>query len=564
MDRTKLIERFYHIAIWICLGTALLLIFLLATSYRATAQWSTDPANPMVLCNAPGAQNDLKAIPDGDHGWFAFWTDERAVSGYGELYGQHLDSAGGALWAANGLLIQSEPDSNIADVSPLLMPDGTLLVAYIYQPNGGWGGVIKVLHLDADGNDLWAAPVEIARAGPGPLGNITGFAGLKTMLSGDSAYVVWSYTPQGGNNLFAYEHIALDGGVQFGSPGNVVPNTGYSSQLSIHGDLAGGIIFVLKVGIGSPLMAIRMDAAGNAVWPTDLQVSLNTTGLQYTYASDIAQNTMMDDNGELTSVFMSAGDLPMARFDTAGTFVWAPTPYFACNESHGQNEPRLVLHDGYFYVGWADNRPPASNEDMYVQKFDMNGTPLWAADGVPVIQTNTYIPTPDLVVSDSGGVIASFDGNTLGFAAMRLRSDGTLAWPAPVPFCTSAFNPFYEARVVQPDGNGGVVAFWQSFAGDLYGARVYRNGLLYNDVGVDEHSDLNTIMAYPNPAQDRVSFNLGNERVVWAEVFDGIGRAQHMDPDGTSLDVRTLAQGLHHVRLVCASGRVFQSTFIKQ
>jgi len=52
--------------------------------------------------------------------------------------------------------------------------------------------------------------------------------------------------------------------------------------------------------------------------------------------------------------------------------------------------------------------------------------------------------------------------------------------------------------------------------------------------------------------------------VIRAEVVDGIGRLHHMDLDGASLDVRALAQGIHQVRLVCASGRVLRGSFIKQ
>ncbi len=564
MDRTKSVERIKHIGIRSCLITALVLNFLLATSYTANAQWSTDPAAPMVVCNATGVQTGLKAISDGGHGWFTFWIDRRSAQDHGELYGQHVDSAGYASWTANGQLIESVPDSNMTDLSPLLMPDGTLLVAYTYQATNGSGSVIKVVRLDADGNELWAAPVEIVRASNGPLGNINSFGRLKTLLSGDSAYIAWSYTPQGGNSRFAYERIAPNGGVQFGSPGNGVPNTDYSGQLSIHDDLAGGIIFVAHVGIGAPLMAIRMNAAGTAVWPSGLLVSTNTTGMQYPYASDIAQNTAMVENGELLTVFMSGGNLPMARYDMSGAFVWTPTPYFACNESHGQVEPRLVVHDGHFFVGWGDNRPPASNEDMYVQKFDMDGTPLWAADGVPVIQTNTYIPTPDLVPSDSGGVVATFDGNLLGFAAMRLRSDGTPAWPAPVLFSTVAFNPFYEARVVLSDGEGGVVSFWETAGNDLYAARVYRDGSLDGSVGIADHTSAHHINAWPNPAKDRINFQLPlNEMPLRIEVVDMLGATEHVIAEGNSIATNQLAAGAYTARIHTA-GKVFTARFIKQ
>lgn len=75
MDRTKLVERLYHIGIWSCLVTALVLIFLLATSYRASAQWSTNPAAPMVVSNAA----------NGNGGAVVFWETST-----GDLYGARI------------------------------------------------------------------------------------------------------------------------------------------------------------------------------------------------------------------------------------------------------------------------------------------------------------------------------------------------------------------------------------------------------------------------------------------------------------------------------------------
>jgi hypothetical protein len=49
-----------------------------------------------------------------------------------------------------------------------------------------------------------------------------------------------------------------------------------------------------------------------------------------------------------------------------------------------------------YYITWADGRPGTDpgNSDIYVQKFDENGTVHWTENGVLAISLNTYIPYP--------------------------------------------------------------------------------------------------------------------------------------------------------------------------
>src|SRR5204863_6837489 len=140
-----------------------------------------------------------------------------------------------------------------------------------------------------------------------------------------------------------------------------------------------------------------------------------------------------------------------------------------------------------------------ANQDLFIQKFNMNGVPQWTTDGVQAIHTNTYIPTPGLVASDEGAVITTLDGTALGFCAMRILSAGLPDWPAPTNFCIPAFNPFYDDQVKLPDGEGGVVAFWSNQT-DVYAARIYKNGELGIHTGMAENrTNSNALQPFPSP-----------------------------------------------------------------
>ncbi len=61
--------RFWNTLIWTSISVGLALLLFLASSFSSLAQWPTDPANPLVICNAPSYQKSLRIASDGEGGW---------------------------------------------------------------------------------------------------------------------------------------------------------------------------------------------------------------------------------------------------------------------------------------------------------------------------------------------------------------------------------------------------------------------------------------------------------------------------------------------------------------
>lgn len=534
------------------------IISLLVLSLNCEAQWSMDPASPMALCNAANNQTGLKVISDGNNGWYAFWSDARANASRNQLYGQHLDASGHALWTANGMLIMDQPDSSINENVPLLLPDGDILIIYSYNSIVYGGEVIMAMRFSPEALPVWAAPVEVSRGGPSALGTIHTFQQLKAFLSGENVWLAWMYDPAGGNGSYLVERLGLDGTPLFGSPGHGT-GVGYG-PFSIHDDLAGGFILDWRTsnGSGAPEQAMRIDSTGAPVWPGQLTVSAGTTGLEFAYI------TAADSAGSYISLMETNYDIAMARYDTAATFLWSPQPYYACNESHVQSTPDILLMDDNFYVAWRDGRPPANNADMYLQKYDMDGNPQWTVDGVEVIAMNTYIPIPTVVAGDEGAVIATFDGIS-GFVARRVLSDGSLDWPDAVPFVINGNGPFYELRTVYSDGMGGVTAFWQTSDNNLYAAHIDKYGNPGDHIGISEAARVEPLNIYPNPASERITFSIDAEvRSVRVLSMDGQTMIEsYIGSEKAQLDIRRLAPGSYFVEALTAKGRMVER-FVKQ
>ena len=58
-----------------------------------------------TICNAAYSQTDPVVVADGSGGAYVVWDDQRSPTLSHDIYAQHLNSQGEALWAANGLAV---------------------------------------------------------------------------------------------------------------------------------------------------------------------------------------------------------------------------------------------------------------------------------------------------------------------------------------------------------------------------------------------------------------------------------------------------------------------------
>lgn len=536
------------------------MLSVLALSLNVHSQWSTDPATPMTICDATGDQGVPEVVEDGSGGWFVFWADPRVSNTQKEIYGQHLAADGTALWEPNGRQVLSFPWTSLNEVAAVHIGGGHVMLAVLSKVNSAGGAdTVRAVLIDDEAVQLWNGPSLLSVFGSGIFGNCFGFANPSGIRSGDGAYFCYDGDSQGSNGYYVMQRVRADGSVDFTVPGKSVPYGAGYGPYQIMPDGIGGMVVGWRCsnGGGTCHRASRVDTLGNPVWPANLEVSAGGAGLSYAFSM------AADGEGGFISVWEEASDLGMARFDTSGTMLWTPTPAYACTESHSQNTPAPVFSAGGLFVAWSDNRPPANNADLYLQRIDpADGTQLWDPDGHLVMHQNSYIPSASIVAGDSGCVIVmmNFTGGEK-YSAMRIRPDGTAAWPAPISFST-AVQPFYDDRVQLPDGEGGAVAFWRSQAGDIYGARIYWNGLYYDNVGIDEQPSAG-LTVRPNPAHEIIAVQASDgSAILHLRVLDVNGRViRNTATNGAAsltIPVADLDRGCYILSFRTASGESHQ------
>src|SRR5262249_22026590 len=130
------------------------------------------------------------------------------------------------------------------------------------------------------------------------------------------------------------------------------------------------------------------------------------------------------------------------------------------------NPPSLAMApdgSGGALLAWAQPGV-GTQDDIYVQRIDANGNPLWGLGGIAVCDTTGYQSDPAIVSDGSSGAIVVWsDGRNLisgsPLYAQRIGAAGTAMWTHQ-GIRVSGANADQQAPTLTTDGSGGAVAVW--------------------------------------------------------------------------------------------------------
>ena len=175
------------------------------------------------------------------------------------------------------------------------------------------------------------------------------------------------------------------------------------------------------------------------------------------------------------------------RLDGDGYPLWPAGGVSVCSAAEGQYKPQIVSDGaGGAIIAWTDFRN--GNADIYAQRIDPDGTPLWTVDGIAVCTApNTYpwytFSRISMVERQDGAIMVWFDDRTGEFDvyAQRVDTSGSLHWTDNgIAVCTESGDQSYY-MVAATDGAGGAIAVWvdlRSGERDLYAQRIAADSTL--------------------------------------------------------------------------------------
>lgn len=228
-------------------------------------------------------------------------------------------------------------------------------------------------------------------------------------------------------------------------------------------------------------LLLTVPTQGRAQWQRDGAPLSAAAGMQH-FSKSVSDGvggmivTWMDVRGTVFDIYAQ-------RINSSGVVLWQVNGVAICAAAGNQFGPTIVS-DGAngAIIAWTDARNDAG--DIYAQRVNASGTPMWTANGVPLC-TATGAQGGLVVVADgSGGAIVSWiDERLLTYAgdvyAQRVNAAGAVQWTADgVGLCTL---PSYQASpAIASDGSGGAVVAWTDYRNsdyDIFARRINAAGV---------------------------------------------------------------------------------------
>jgi hypothetical protein len=155
-----------------------------------------------------------------------------------------------------------------------------------------------------------------------------------------------------------------------------------------------------------------------------------------------------------------SSDIMAQRVDARGNILWSTGGVAVCSAPDYQFSPRIIPDGaGGAIIIWSDYR--GADSDVYAQRIDSDGNPLWTSDGAVICDT-TGTQSPSGICSDGeGGAIICWsdrrDGNN-DLYAQKIDSGGVVQWAANgVAICDNLFD---QGGLIASDGRGGAFFVW--------------------------------------------------------------------------------------------------------
>lgn len=297
------------------------------------------------------------------------------------------------------------------------------------------------------------------------------------------------------------------------------------------------------------IYAQRIDSRGNRLWQNDLRV--NSVGNS---AWQNSPNIASNGSGTFVIVWRDGrnnrADLYAQRVDLNGSLLWSSDRLINVDTGiRGKESPCLAINNsGQILIAWQDDR--SAHEDIYAQRFDLNGNRMWPNDLRINTDTGTeYQQFPSITADLSDQFIITWsDRRNNGDAdiyAQRIDANGNRAWGNDIRVSSDSGSGWQSSPVIAGIGGGLYMLAWEDNRNettfqDIYAQVINASGtrLLAQDLRVNGSNGF-TWEGRPAIASEMN----GQAQIAWMDGRSGYQQVytQHIDQSGT----RLLAQDIH-------------------
>jgi hypothetical protein len=303
-----------------------------------------------------------------------------------------------------------------------------------------------LIRLDSAGNQVWAA--KRANSDDSSADQTRPRLALTENYGAATTVVVWLDNRAGQNDVYAQAFDA--GGNALWNSGNEVAITSSTTEetdAAVAIDSNDDVIFAwTEEGAMDKIYIMKYNLFGNPIWPAPIVGPMTIFSISRpSLAVDGSGNFYLgytEDVGGYFSAYMS-------KYDNGGVIAWDKNVNIDA-VSGDRYEPALAVNGALLYAVWTDKRNGYNN--IFGQKFDLNGNPAWTRDLLVNISLSHGSSTqPAVAVSSTGKPFAAWTDSRnarLAVYAAEMIAPGTITPVADVPFHLWGANTISETPAV--------------------------------------------------------------------------------------------------------------------
>jgi hypothetical protein len=217
--------------------------------------------------------------------------------------------------------------------------------------------------------------------------------------------------------------------------------------------------------------AQKVDASGAAQWPANgIPIGVNAVAGEFAVTADGFGGAVFVWRESATT-----DKLVAQRVSMAGALLWAASGVTVCDPGGTVGGYGLAADgNGGTIIAWCDDRG-----NVYTQRIDALGTPLWTTNGIDCSPGEN----PRIVPDGVGGAVVAWTDDRHGSEdvfAQRVDPSGSLMWDSN-GLLVCGEQSLQSDIEISPDGNGGFVVVWideRNGNKDVYAQRIDQNGFL--------------------------------------------------------------------------------------
>jgi hypothetical protein len=307
-----------------------------------------------------------------------------------------------------------------------------------------------------------------------------------TTDGGTGTIIAWQDNRSGSSDIYA-QRTNSNTGVFWTADGVPICTAAGTQELTqIVDDGNGGAIIVWQDYRNGnyDIYAQRVNSSGAVQWTADGVPICTAPFEQINLAliSDGLGGAIMTWEDNRANV-VGCPDIYAQRVNSSGAPLWVANGVSVCNEASAQFGPRLVSDTtGGAFITWSDQR--AGDFDIYTQRFASGGAEQWTTNGVATCTMATDQLSPDICSDGAGGVIIAWydyrSSTDFDIYAQRQGPGGAVVWA--VDGVVMNNNTGYDQinPAIVSDGIGGAIVVWQDYitgvTSDIYAQRIASAG----------------------------------------------------------------------------------------